>query len=51
MYFSGVVNIFLLGIIFWLGNNDMTSAIYEIPAIIAVIAAWVTIIKVKKRNS
>lgn len=47
-FISGIANIFLL-IIFWLGKHDMTSAIYEIPAIIAVMIAWVTIIKAKSR--
>jgi len=46
-FVSGFVNIFLLCIIFWLGNNDMTSAVYQIPAIIAVIIGWVAIFKTK----
>lgn len=50
-FVSGYVNIFLLCIIFWLGNNDMTSAVYQIPATIAVIIGWVAIIKSKKKES
>jgi len=47
-FISGYVNIFLLCIILWLGKNDMTSAVYEIPAFIAVIIGWIAIFKSKK---
>ena len=47
---SGFVNIFLLLIIFFLGNSNMQAAVYEIPAIIAVIIGWVSIFKAA-RNS
>lgn len=47
-WISGIVNILLLLIIFGLGNHDMQNAVYEIPAMIAVIIAWVCLIKGRK---
>ncbi len=48
-FISGYVNIFLLCIIFWLGKNDMTSAVYQIPAVIAVVIGWIATIKSNKQ--
>lgn len=49
MYFvSGFVNLFLLLIIFSLGNHDMANAVYEIPATIAVIIGWAAIFRSRK---
>jgi hypothetical protein len=50
-FISGYVNIFLLLIIFWLGMHDTTSAVYEIPALLAVIMGWVALFKSRKRRS
>ena len=49
-YISGFVNIFLFLIILWLGWFDMQSAVYQFPALFAVIIGWITIIKSKKKN-
>lgn len=49
-YISGFVNIFLFLIIVWLGRLDMQSAVYQIPALFAVIIGWIAIIKSKKKN-
>lgn len=48
-YVSGMVNILLLLIIVGLGQRDTQSAVYVLPAFIAVIIAWVTIIRTKKK--
>lgn len=48
-FISGYVNIFLLLIIFWLGKHDMTNAIYEIPALLAVIIGWTALFKSRKK--
>ena len=45
---SGFVNMFLLLIIIFLGQHDMQNAVYEIPAIIAVIIGWTAIFKSRK---
>ena len=45
---SGVVNLFLLLIILCLGAQDMDSAVYEIPAVLAVVIGWVALIKSRK---
>ena len=42
---SGIVNLFLLLIILCLGARDMNSAVYEIPAILAVAIGWAVLIK------
>ncbi|SDI99260.1 hypothetical protein SAMN05421804_10623 [Proteiniclasticum ruminis] len=49
-YISGFVNIFLFLIIVWLGRLDMQSAVYQFPALFAVIIGWIAIIKSKKKN-
>ncbi|NLB20566.1 MAG: hypothetical protein GX829_07045 [Clostridium sp.] len=43
------MNIFLLLIIFYLGRSDLQNAVYEFPALIAVIIGWVAIIKSRKK--
>jgi len=48
-YVSGYVNLFLLFIIFGLGIRDTQSAVYQVPAIIAVIIGWTALIKSKKK--
>ncbi|MDD3346568.1 hypothetical protein [Oscillibacter sp.] len=47
---SGVVNLFLLGTILWLGRHDMNNAVYEIPAMLAVVIGWVAIFRSGKRR-
>lgn len=47
---SGFVNIFLLLIIIFLGQRDMQNAVYEIPAIIAVIIGWAAIFRSQKNT-
>lgn len=49
-YVSGYVNLFLLLIIIGLGQNDMQSASYVIPAVISVIIGWWAIIRSKKKR-
>lgn len=49
-YISGFVNIFLFLIIVWLGRHDLQNAIYQFPALFAVIIGWIAIIKSKEKR-
>jgi hypothetical protein len=46
---SGIMNVLLACIIFWLGARDMNSIVYEIPAVLSLIIGRVTIWKSGKQ--
>ena len=47
---SGIMNILLACIIFWLGARDMSNIVYEIPAVLSMIIGCATIWKARKQK-
>ena len=47
-FVSGFVNLFLLLIILHLGRHDKAGAVYELPAIAAMVIGWAAIFKSRK---
>lgn len=47
---SGILNILLACIIFALGARDMQNAVYEIPAVLALVIGCAVIFKARKQK-
>ena len=47
-FVSGFVDLFLLRIILHLGRHDKAGAVYELPAIAAMVIGWAAIFKSRK---
>lgn len=47
-FVSGFVDLFLLRIILHLGRHDKASAVYELPAIAAMVIGWAAVFKSRK---